>query len=39
MHVKLSKEHKDLIIAKIQDHFYHERSEEIGDLAEGNFLS
>ena len=38
MHIKLSKEDKELMIAKIQDHFYREHSEEIGELAAGNFL-
>ncbi|WP_088103074.1 DUF2164 domain-containing protein [Halalkalibacter urbisdiaboli] len=38
MYIRLPKENKDKIISKLQDYFYNERSEEIGNLAAENLL-
>lgn len=36
MIIRIEKENKEEMIAKLKDYFYRERSEEIGDLAAGN---
>jgi len=38
MNIQLRKEEKEELMESIKEFFYEERSEEIGDLAAGNFL-
>ena len=38
MNISLQKKEKEEIIERIKDFFHEERSEEIGELAAGNFL-
>jgi uncharacterized protein (DUF2164 family) len=38
MYIRIPKENKDQIKEELKEYFYHERSEEIGDLAAENML-
>lgn len=38
MYIKLPNENKEQIIDNVKDYFYHERGEDVGDLAAENLL-